>query len=84
VPIRFLGKPARTALSAADLALRYDAPMIPIYATRRSNGLDFDVVVEAPISRGTPLEMTEAVTRSLEARILATPGQWFWIHRRWK
>ena len=84
VPIAFLGKPARTALSAAELALRYDAPMIPIYATRRANGLDFDVLVEAPVPRGSALEMTTAVTRSLEARIAERPGQWFWIHRRWK
>ena len=83
-PISFLGRPARTALSAAELALRYDAPLLPIYATRRANGLDFDVVVEAPIPPGTALEMTEAVTRSLEARIASAPGQWFWIHRRWK
>ncbi len=84
VPVTFLGRPARTSLSAAQLALRYDAPMIPVYATRQKNGLDFDVRVEAPIPRGTALEMTEAVTRSLEARIGDTPGQWFWIHRRWK
>lgn len=84
VPISFLGRPARTALSAAELALRYDAPMIPVYATRAANGLDFDVRVEAPIPRGSALEMTEAVTRTLEARILDAPGQWFWIHRRWK
>ena len=84
VPIQFLGRPARTALSAAELALRYDAPMIPVYATRRANGLDFDVVIEAPVPRGTTLEMTQAVTRSLEARIAAAPSQWFWIHRRWK
>lgn len=84
VPVQFLGKPARTSLSAAELALRYDAPMIPIYATRQANGLDFDVVVEAPIARGAALAMTEAVTRSLEARIAMAPAQWFWIHRRWK
>lgn len=84
VQVSFLGRPARTALSAAELALRYDAPMIPVYATRAANGLDFDVRVEAPIPLGTALEMTQAVTRSLEARIAATPGQWFWIHRRWK
>lgn len=83
-PVMFLGRPAKTALSAAELALRYDAPMIPVYATRAANGLDFDILVEAPIPRGTALDMTKAVTRSLEVRIAATPGQWFWIHRRWK
>jgi len=84
VAIDFLGRPALTALSAADMALRYDAPLIPFYATRAANGLDFEVSLETPIPHGTPRAMTEALTRSLEARILATPGQWFWIHRRWK
>ena len=26
----------------------------------------------------------EALTRALEARVKDHPGQWFWIHRRWK
>ena len=83
-PVSFLGKPALTALSAAQLALRYDAAMIPVYATRRPDGLHFDVEIEEPIPHGSALEMTQAVTRSLEARIAQVPGQWFWIHRRWK
>lgn len=82
--IDFLGKPALTALSAAELALRYDADLIPFYATRNPDGLTFSVELESPIPHSTPLEMTTALTRSLEARVRAHPGQWFWIHRRWK
>lgn len=82
--ISFLGKPAHTALSAAELALRYNADLIPFYATRQPDGLSFAVELEAPIPHSTPEAMTTALTRSLEARILAHPGQWFWIHRRWK
>lgn len=81
--IEFLGKPAMTALSAAELALRYDADLIPFYATRQADGLSFDVELEAPIAKGTPLEMTTALTKSLEARVLRHPEQWFWVHRRW-
>lgn len=84
VQIDFLGKPAHTATSAAELALRYGAELIPFYATRSANGLDFTVELEAPVPPGTPEAMTIALTRSLEARIQRTPGQWFWIHRRWK
>jgi len=83
-PIPFLGKPALTALSAAEMALRYDAPLIPFYATRGADGLGFAVVLDAPIPRDTALNMTRALTRSLESRIAARPDQWFWIHRRWK
>lgn len=81
--IDFLGHPARTATSAAELALRYDALLVPFYATRMSDGLSFDIELEAPVPKGTPLEMTTALTRSLEARVRQHPGQWFWIHRRW-
>lgn len=80
----FLGKPAATATSAADLALRYKAELIPFYATRRADGIGFDVELEAPVAHSTPEAMTQALNDSLAARVRAHPGQWFWIHRRWK
>ncbi len=80
----FLGRPAATATSAAQLALRYNALLIPFYGTRRENGLDFDIEFEAPIPHSDPKTMTMAMNSSLEARIQKNPGQWFWIHRRWK
>ena len=80
----FLGRPARTALSAAELALRLNADLIPFFATRLADGLGFDVTLDAPIAPSDPETMMRQVTAALEARILAEPGQWFWIHRRWK
>ena len=82
--IDFMGQPAMTALSAAELALRYDADLIPFYGTRNPDGLTFTVELEAPIPHTTARQMTTQLTRSLEARVRAHPGQWFWIHRRWK
>lgn len=83
-PLRFFGHEAMTALSAAELALKYDALVVPTYAIRRSDGLAFDIVVEAPIPPGTPEAMTQALNDSLEALVRAHPDQWFWIHNRWK
>ncbi|MGH1329722.1 MAG: lysophospholipid acyltransferase family protein [Paracoccaceae bacterium] len=83
-PLTFFGKPAPTALSAAELALKYNAPLIPIYGIRQANGLDFKMLVEAPIPIGTPEEMTQAANDSLEALTRKHMEQWFWIHRRWK
>ncbi len=80
----FLGHPARTALSASELALRYGAELIPFYGTRRADGLSFDIELEAPIPHTDPVAMTAAMNASLEARVRANPGQWFWVHRRWK
>lgn len=82
--LSFFGHDAMTALSAAELALKYDAIVIPTYAIRRENGLDFDIIVEAPIPHGTPETMTQALNDSLEALVRDHPEQWFWIHRRWK
>lgn len=83
-PIPFLGKPAKTLTSAADLALRSDALVLPYFGVRKPNGLDFDVYLEDPIDHTDPLDMTRAMTARLEARIAANPAQWFWVHRRWK
>lgn len=84
VPIPFLGRPALTATTAADLALRFDALLVPFWGIRQPDGLSFEVAVEEPIPPADPLAMMEEATRRLEARIAAHPGQWFWVHRRWK
>ena len=83
-PIDFLGQPAYTALSAAEMAVKYGAEVIPIYGRRQADGLGFDIIVDAPIPHGDPVEMTREMNASLESLVLKTPEQWFWIHRRWK
>ncbi|MDX8352260.1 lauroyl acyltransferase [Cognatiyoonia sp. IB215182] len=84
IVLPFLGHPARTATSAADIALKMDALVIPYFGIRRDDGLSFKVVVEEPVAPGTPTAMMAAMTERLEARIADNPEQWFWIHRRWK
>jgi KDO2-lipid IV(A) lauroyltransferase len=83
-PLSFFGKTALTALSAADLALKYDALLVPTYGIRGADGLSFTILVEAPIPHSTPEAMTQALNDSLEALARRHLDQWFWIHRRWK
>jgi KDO2-lipid IV(A) lauroyltransferase len=80
----FLGQPANTATSAAELALRYDALLIPFYGIRQSDGFTFETVLEAPIPQTDALTMTQAISDSLAARVRHDPPQWFWVHRRWR
>jgi len=80
----FLGQPAPTALSAGEIALKYGTLLVPIYAERLENGIDFKVTVEAPVPHTDALQMTQALNDSLSARVRARPAQWFWVHRRWK
>ncbi|WP_224815189.1 lysophospholipid acyltransferase family protein [Hasllibacter sp. MH4015] len=82
--MEFLGHPAPTSLAAAEMALKFDALLIPIYSTRLENGLDFAVELEEPIPHTDARTMTQALNDSLAARIRAKPEQWFWVHNRWK
>jgi len=82
--LRFFGRPAMTAISAAEMALKYGALMVPIYGIRNADGLSFRIRVEAPIPPGDPVAMTQALNDNLEAWVRRYPEQWFWIHRRWK
>ena len=82
--VPFLGKPAWTATSAAKMALKYNALLVPLYATRNADGVTFTIEVEAPIPHSDALTMTQALNDSASARVRAHPGQWFWLHRRWK
>lgn len=83
-PIDFLGQPAPTVTSTADIALRTNALMVPFFGIRHDDMYGFDAIFEEPIPHGDPLEMMQQATQRLEARIKEHPGQWMWIHRRWK
>ncbi|MEO1639458.1 MAG: lysophospholipid acyltransferase family protein [Pseudomonadota bacterium] len=80
----FLGHPARTSLSAAEIALKIDAAVIPYFGIRQVDGLTFKVEVEAPIPHTDPETMLLDMNARLEGQIARNPAQWFWIHRRWK
>jgi len=83
-PLPFLGADARTALTPAELALRYDAPLVPCFGIRRDAEGRIDVVFEAPIAHDTPQAMMRDFNDRATARITADPDQWLWPHRRWK
>jgi KDO2-lipid IV(A) lauroyltransferase len=84
VPLEFFGKPALTTLSPAEMALKYNAPLVPVFATRQPDGLGFEVIFEAEIPPSDPVTMMRDYNRRLEAMVRANMDQWFWIHRRWK
>ncbi len=82
--LSFFGEKAATAVSTAELALKYDAVVVPCYAIRQKGGLSFKAVFEAPVPYTDPATMTQALNDSLEARVRQNMGQWLWSHRRWK
>ncbi|WP_170382703.1 lysophospholipid acyltransferase family protein [Ruegeria atlantica] len=82
--LTFFGKPAVTSVLNAELAIKYKAVLIPCYAIRQPNGIDFEIVLHDPVPHTDPTTMTQFTNDDLEAIVRQHMGQWFWIHRRWK
>ena len=82
--LTYFGKEAVTSLITAELALKYNAALIPVYAKRLENGVDFEIVFQDEIPHSDAKTMTQAVNDGLEALVRDNMDQWFWIHRRWK
>jgi KDO2-lipid IV(A) lauroyltransferase len=80
----FLGREAETATAAAELAARFGAALIPARGRRLADGRRFGVRFEAEIPAGDPVAMTAAANDAISAWIREDPGQWFWLHRRWR
>lgn len=80
----FFGKPAVTSVVPAELALKHGAEMIPVYAVRKPDGLNFEIEMHAPIVHSDAETMTQAINDGLEELVRRHMDQWFWIHRRWK
>ncbi len=84
IPVPFFGHDAMTAPGPTRLAARFDVPIIPM-STVRTGPCRFRVTVHEPIiphPENTHATVGE-ITRFIEDRVRETPGQWFWMHRRW-
>ena len=83
-PLKFFGKTAFTATSAAKMAIKYDAILMPFFVVRKGRTSDFDLHFEAPIEHSNPIKMTQDFNDRLEARVKENLDQWLWTHKRWK
>ena len=82
--LSFFGKPAHTPLSAAEWALAQDALLIPVFGIRQPDGVSFEIRIEEPIPHSTAARMMQDYNDIVESIVREDPGQWFWIHNRWK
>ena len=82
----FMGKPAMTSTAAAEFALKYQLPLIPVHTERRDK-TKFTVVFEQPYhpkESDTVESLTQMLNDKIANAIHKNPGQWFWLHNRWK
>lgn len=87
----FFGRPAATSTGLARLALATGAPVVPVFTWRAPEGahcVEFGALIEAEPTAAGRDAAVDAMTRrclsAIEAAVRAHPGQWLWIHRRWK
>ncbi len=90
VEVPFFGRPAMTAPTLSQLALRFDCPVLPVWM-ERVGGARFHLVVEPPLPMPRTGERQAdivagmaRVNQVLERWIRRRPDQWLWLHRRWK
>ncbi|MBC6442733.1 MAG: lysophospholipid acyltransferase family protein [Rhodobacteraceae bacterium] len=81
--IPFLGYSTPTTTSPAELALKFDVPLVPAFGLRVCK-TRVDITFETPIPPSDPLEMMAEFNTRVAAWINAYPGQWYWLHKRWK
>ncbi len=88
--VSFFGRPASTSKSLAVLAVRTRTPVVPIFIYRERLGEhravihpSFDVDATGD-SEQTVAELTQRCAATIEAAITVAPGQWLWVHNRWR
>ncbi|HEY4252774.1 MAG TPA: lipid A biosynthesis lauroyl acyltransferase [Roseomonas sp.] len=88
--ITFLGREAAANPLIAQLARRFDCPVHGARAIRLPDGrfrLDLTDALELPRDADGRVDVggaTAAMNRVIEAWIRDHPGQWLWMHRRWR
>jgi KDO2-lipid IV(A) lauroyltransferase len=89
IPVPFFGRDVMTAPALAELALRYDCPVVPARITRLK-GARFRLTVLAPLElirtgdhKADVAANMAQVNALMEQWVRDTPEQWLWLHNRW-
>jgi KDO2-lipid IV(A) lauroyltransferase len=87
--VDFMGHRACTSKGLALLALKTEAPVVPVFMVREKLGFraEFrpEIVTVKTGDRQKDIENnTQEYNRVMENFIRRYPDQWFWVHQRWK
>ena len=83
--INFFGQPALTTTLPAQLALKYNMVIVPVFIERIDNKFKIKFQEEIDASNFQNKEkLTIKINEVLENMIISNPNQWIWTHDRWK
>ena len=84
--VNFFSKPALTTTLPAQLAIKFNLPIIPVYIERTKDNnffIEFHKEIN-PKEFLNKIEITQKLNQILEKMIIKNPRQWIWTHNRWK
>lgn len=88
--VNFFGRPCSAPKGPAIFALKTGATVLYVSSARQEDGRlkavfeEVEVDYEAGPSEENINALMQRATEMLEASVREYPGQWFWMHRRWK
>lgn len=88
--VQFLGRPAHANPLVAQLARRHECPVHPVRSVRLPGGrfaLELGEPLELPRDAKGKIDVaagTQAVNDVIAGWVREHPGQWLWMHRRWR
>lgn len=88
--VDFFGRPAATTTVAAALAVKTGCALVPCHSELMPDGryrASYDPIVTwSPTGdRDADVQaLTQTLTAQIESWVRGNPGQWLWLHRRWK
>jgi KDO2-lipid IV(A) lauroyltransferase len=84
--INFFNVPAFTTTLPAQLAIKYNLEIIPVFIERMVDDkfkIEFQKEIN-PKNFNNKRELTQELNTVLEKMIIRNPNQWIWTHNRWK
>ena len=84
--IDLFGVPALTTTLPAQLALKFNLPIVPVLI-KRNNTNDFTINFYNPVDISkfkNKKDLTTHLNSNFEAMLKNNPEQWIWTHNRWK
>ena len=84
--INFFDKPALTTTLPAQLSIKFNIDIIPVYLERDKNhnfNIEFQERIRSKNFKNK-LDLSRELNVVLERMVTRNPNQWIWTHNRWK
>ena len=90
IRVPFFDQPATTTITPAQLAIKYDALLVPVFL-KRLEKTNFEFFIEEPLITNRTndydkdiFNITQIMNIKIEEFIKRDPAHWLWSHDRWK